>query len=94
MYRKSLIPLLLDRPRVLPELASELELTPRELADDVAHLLRSLRYTDFEAIITPAQCRKCGFRFGADKLRKPGKCPQCHGSWIAAPEIEIRRRNG
>lgn len=93
MYRRNLIPILLGQPWSLDQLALELELSPRELSDDLRHLLRSLRHSDYEAVITPARCRKCGFAFGEEKLRKPGKCPRCHGTWISPPVMEIRCRN-
>ncbi len=92
MRRRDLIPLLLDQPRTVSQLAREVRATPRELADDLAHLLRSLPHTDFAAEITPARCRKCGFTFGPDKLFKPVKCPQCRGTWIAEPRLVLHRR--
>lgn len=92
MRRRDLIPLLLDQPRTVSQLAREVRTTPRELADDLAHLLRSLPHTGFAADITPARCRKCGFTFGPGKLYKPAKCPACRGTWIAEPRLVLRRR--
>ena len=89
MYRKDLIGLLQDRPTSLHELAILLEMPPRELEDDLRHLIRSLRNMPYRAIITPATCRKCAFTFHRDKLHKPGKCPRCHGTWISDPLISI-----
>lgn len=92
MRRRDLIPLLQERAWTLSQLARKLRCTPRDLADDLAHLWRSLPHTGFEADITPARCRKCGFTFGPDKLLKPGKCPHCRGAWIAEPRIAVRAR--
>ncbi len=92
MRRRDLIPLLLRRAWTLPQLARELRRPPRDLAEDLAHLWRSLPHTGFEADITPARCRKCGFTFGPDKLLKPGKCPHCRGTWIAEPRVAVRAR--
>lgn len=92
MRRRDLIPLLLDQPRTVSQLAREVRTTPRELADDLAHLLRSLPHTEFAAEITPARCRQCGFTFGPDKLFKPAKCPACRGTWIAEPRLVLRPR--
>ena len=89
MYRKDLIHTLQGRPTSLHELAQELEIRPKDLEDDLQHLLRSLRNMPYHAIITPAACRKCGFTFHRDKLHKPGKCPRCHGTWISDPLISI-----
>lgn len=42
-------------------------------------------------IITPAECRKCGFVFRKrDRLKKPGKCPVCHSEFIQEPFFSIR----
>lgn len=92
MRRRDLLPVLLDRPRTLTQLAREVRSTPRDLADDLAHLLRGLAHTEYAAEITPARCRKCGFTFGPDKLLKPAKCPRCRGTWIAEPRIALHRR--
>ncbi len=89
MFRRDLIDLLQGRPRSVAELAEMLEATPREVEDDLRHLLKSLRHEPYRAVIEPARCRKCGFVFRADKLRKPGKCPRCRATWIEAPRVRI-----
>lgn len=92
MSRRDLIPLLLQRAWTLPQLARVVGRDPRDLADDLEHLLRSLPHTEFTADITPARCRKCEFTFRPDKWVKPAKCPQCRSSWIAPPRIALHRR--
>ena len=91
MFRKELIELLQDRPLSVLELAELLELAPKDVADDIEHLIKSLKHTDYRLRVTPARCRKCGFTFKDTKLRKPGKCPACHGTWIAEPRIRIEQ---
>lgn len=89
MFRRDLIALLRE-PRSVHDLARELALKPAEVEDDLAHLLRSLRHSpDYCAVVVPARCRHCGFTFKDDRLSKPGKCPQCRHTWIAAPLIRI-----
>ncbi|MCP5521080.1 MAG: transcriptional regulator [Verrucomicrobiales bacterium] len=90
MRRRDLIPLLLDRPHTPSQLALATRLKPRELADDVAHLLQSLRHLPYTAELTPARCRSCGFKFDTARFAKPSRCPQCRGTWIAEPELVIR----
>jgi len=80
------------RPVTLYELSLELEAKPRDLEDDLQHLFRSLRGMPPCPVIEPAHCRKCGFRFHAEKLRKPGKCPRCKGTWISEPLISVEER--
>lgn len=89
--RKDLIPWLLDNPRTVGQIAREYGVTLGEIADDLRHLVRSLRHTDYRPEITPAQCRKCGFTFSRDKLLKPSRCPACRSSWLSEPQFCVRR---
>jgi len=92
VFRRDYIGLLRE-PRSVHALARELELSPGEVEDDLAHLLKSLRHSDaYRAVVTPARCRHCGFTFHGDRLGKPGKCPQCRHTWIEAPMIRIEPR--
>ena len=63
------------------------------IEDDLRHLIKSLRHSEYRLRITPAHCRKCGFTFQKEKLHKPGKCPHCHETWIQEPLLEIEKRN-
>jgi len=94
VFRKDLIELLLMRPMSIQQIARLLEERPRDVEDDLHHLLRSLKKSPYRAVVTPARCRKCGFCFHDDKLHKPGKCPRCRETWISEPLIEIRERAG
>lgn len=89
MFRKELLELLRAAPRSVEDIALALELEPRDVEDDLRHLLKSARHTGYRVTITPARCRHCGFRFHADKLHKPGKCPRCRQTWISPPLIQI-----
>jgi predicted Zn-ribbon and HTH transcriptional regulator len=89
MFRKDLIDLLLDHPMSVHQLAETLEERPKDIEDDIRHLIKSLRNLPYRAHITPARCRNCDFHFSKDKLHKPGKCPLCKGTWIEEPLIEI-----
>ena len=89
MFRKELLRILQENYVSLSQLAREQEMTQRELEDDLRHLFKSIRHGPHKPVIIPARCRKCGFSFSKDKLRKPGKCPQCHGTWISEPLIRI-----
>ena len=89
MFRRDLIDWLLDNPTSIAELARELGTRPREVEEDLHHLLRSLKHQPYRAVVTAAQCRKCRFTFPATKLTKPGKCPRCHGTWISDPLVAI-----
>ena len=90
MFRKDLIILLQNNSLGITDIARHMEVPPKELEDDIEHLMKSLKHSEYRLIITPAKCRKCGFIFHKDKLHRPGKCPQCHGNWISEPLFEIR----
>ena len=92
MFRKDLIKILLDNPMSVPKIAHFVEESPKDVADHLEHLLLSLKHTEFAPDIYPAECRRCDFVFGTDKLRKPSKCPKCKSTWLTDPEIGIKRK--
>jgi transcriptional regulator len=92
MFRKDLIPILLNRPLTVSEISRIVDQTGKDTTDDLEHLLKSLKHMEYEALIEPAVCKKCGFEFSTDKLRKPSKCPKCKGTWITEPQIQLKRR--
>jgi transcriptional regulator len=91
MFRKDLINLLLGNPMAVSQIAREVRESPAQIADDLHHLSRSLKHTDYRVAVEPARCRACGFEFSREKLTKPSKCPDCHSTWIAEPKIEIQQ---
>jgi predicted Zn-ribbon and HTH transcriptional regulator len=91
MFRKALLELLIDRPRRLTELGQLLDVKPKDVAEHLQHLLRSIKHDGYRAVIEPAECRHCGFEFGKDKLIKPGKCPKCQHTWISEPRIHLEK---
>jgi predicted Zn-ribbon and HTH transcriptional regulator len=92
MFRRDLIPILLDQTLSLSGLAREVGEKPKDVLDALKHLALSSRHGDYELAVTPAECRKCGFEFGEDKFARPGKCPQCRGTWIYEPLFSVKRR--
>ena len=91
MFRKDLIPLLLDRSFTLLELAELLETKLKTVEADIEHLLRSVRHQGYRLTVEPAQCRHCGFEFHKDKLHRPSRCPECKGTWITEPRIHLEK---
>jgi len=92
MLRRDLIDLLLDHPQSIPQIARELRVPFNTVKDDLEHLFKSLKHTEYVAVVAPARCRSCGFEFGRDKLAKPSRCPKCHATWLAEPRISIQRK--
>ena len=91
MFRKNLIGMLLNRPLTLTQIARIADESPKDVEDDLKHLLKSLKHTEYTVSVEPAQCRKCGFQFSNEKLGKPSKCPECHGTWLTEPRITIQQ---
>ncbi len=92
MFRKDLIELLLGNPMTVSQIARAVDESPGRIADDLGHLFRSLRHTEYKPVVDPARCRACGFEFSAEKATKPSKCPQCHSTWVFEPKIRIERK--
>jgi predicted Zn-ribbon and HTH transcriptional regulator len=92
MFRRDLVPLLLGKQLTLSEIARMVGESPRDVTDALTHLAKSSKHSDYELVITPAECRKCGFEFGTEKLSRPGKCPECKSTWIYEPLIGIRTK--
>jgi len=91
MFRKHLIKLLRENPTSLRQIARMEDELPDRIADDLNHLFRSLKHTEYEAVIEPARCRACGFEFSESKLNKPSKCPKCRSTWVLEPKIGIKQ---
>ena len=89
VFRKDLIPLLLDNALSVSQVARLVGETPSDIETDLLHLLKSLKHTEYSATIEPARCRKCGFEFDASKLAKPSKCPNCRSTWILEPRVSL-----
>lgn len=81
---------LLATPRTASSLARELGLKRGEIDDELAHAIRSARAAGHAVVVEPARCRKCGYLFDERKLTKPGKCPECRGTWVYEPLISIK----
>jgi predicted Zn-ribbon and HTH transcriptional regulator len=92
MFRRDLVPLLLDKKMTLSEIARAVHEKPKEVIDALTHLAKSSRHSDYELVMDPAECRKCGFEFGTDRFSRPGKCPKCRSTWIYEPLIGVRAK--
>lgn len=87
--RTDLIRTLTAEPKTVSALARELRLTKGEVDDHLRHAIRSARASGREVIVDPAECRTCGFRFGEEKLTKPGKCPRCRGTRLIEARVSL-----
>ena len=92
MFRKELIDLLLDHPMGLKDIAQLLEMPVKDVEDDIRHLQKSIKHSEYHLVVIPARCHKCDFKFHKDKLHKPSKCPRCHATWIYEPKILVEMK--
>src|SRR5215831_6048106 len=94
MFRKDLIEKLLGNSMTIGQIARLVDESPARVADDLNHLFRSLKHTEYKIVVEPARCRSCGFEFSGEKLTKPSKCPECHSTWLLEPRIEVENKTG
>ncbi len=92
MSQNNFIPFLIDNPLTVRKIASELEMSPADVERDLTQLDELLEGTKWKMVVHTALCRKCGFRFGPEKLTKPNRCSECKAKFMTEPEIEIRAR--
>jgi predicted Zn-ribbon and HTH transcriptional regulator len=65
------------------DISAAVHISVKEVYEHLEHIRRSLIKREPHLIITPSECKKCGFIFKKrEKLRKPGKCPVCRGESI------------
>ena len=74
------------------DISSQVSITEKEAYEHLEHIRKSLGGIHGLLIITPAECRKCGFVFKKrERLKKPGRCPVCGGEAIKAPGFSIKQ---
>ena len=65
------------------EISRKVRISEREVYGHLEHIRKTVSKIGKHLIITPAECRKCGFTFTKrERLRKPGRCPLCRGESI------------
>ncbi len=71
------------------ELSKELSIQEREVFTHLEHVRKSLRGR--RLIVDPYQCLTCEYLFKKrDRLDRPGRCPQCKGSYIRMALFSLR----
>lgn len=91
--RKQIIAAIEGREMTARDLSVEVGISEREVHDHLEHIRKTMSKTDHRLILTPASCKKCGFVFAKrERLKKPGRCPVCHGESIEEPIFSIKGR--
>jgi transcriptional regulator len=92
--RQEIIAALLEGPCSARELSAAVGIPEREVPAHLEHIRKSITPSKQRLIVTPAECKKCGFLFSKrEKLKRPGKCPVCKGESIREPRFMIERND-
>ena len=90
--RKKIMDILIGNSFSAKDLSGQVGISMREVFDHLEHIQKSVSRGDYHLVITPAECKKCGFVFRKrERLKKPGKCPVCRGESIQEPLFSLRK---
>ena len=88
--RQGIIAELLQGTCSARDLSAAARIPEREVYNHLEHIHKSLVSSGRHFVVTPAECKKCGFIFAKrEKLKRPGKCPVCKGESIREPRFAI-----
>ena len=89
--RKEIISVLEGQILSAKEISALVKVSEKEVYSHLEHIQKTINKRKQNLNITPAECRKCGFVFSKrDRLKKPGKCPICHGEFIQEPLFTVK----
>ena len=79
--RQEIMRLLDESDLTVGGLSKAIGKSEKELYDHLEHLLRAKLL-----VIIPAECLQCGYPFAKrQRVKKPGRCPQCKGTHLSQP---------
>jgi len=89
--RQNIISVLKGKTLSSKDISAAVKVSEKEVNAHLEHIQKTTNKKGLALIITPAECRKCGFVFRKrEKLKKPGKCPICSGELIKQPLFSIK----
>jgi len=89
--RQGIMTALKGNPLSAKELSGAIRISEKEVYEHLDHIQKSIQQSGNRLVVTPAECRRCGFVFSKrEKLKKPGRCPMCRNESIEEPLFEIR----
>jgi predicted Zn-ribbon and HTH transcriptional regulator len=90
-HRQRILAFLEGRTASARDISQEVGIPEREAYEHLAHIGKSLHKAGRALVMTPAECRKCGFLFRKrERLKKPGRCPVCRAETITEPLFSVR----
>ncbi len=72
------------------DLSASVGIAERDVYDGLDHIRKTLASSGRRLVVTPAECKKCGFVFSKrERMTRPGKCPVCRSESIHDPLFMI-----
>lgn len=89
--RKEILHLLMGQTLSAKDISAEVHISEKDVYEHLEHIERSTHKTGHHLAVISAECSKCGFVFKKrERLKKPGRCPICHGEKIQEPFYTIK----
>ena len=89
--RQKIIALLESNTLSAKEMSVEIGISEKDVYGHLEHIRQTINKRNHSFIVTPAECKKCGFVFRKrERLKKPGRCPVCRNESIREPLFAIR----
>ncbi|MBS1112128.1 MAG: transcriptional regulator containing an domain fused to a Zn-ribbon-like protein [Nitrospirae bacterium] len=88
--RQSIITLLEGQSLSAKEISADVRVSEKDVYEHLEHIQKKKTVS---LAVSPAECKKCGYQFAnRERLRKPGRCPECKGESIQEPLFSIRKK--
>ncbi|RJQ50471.1 MAG: transcriptional regulator [Nitrospiraceae bacterium] len=88
--RQGIVSALEGKTLTAKELSGLLRVPEKEVYDHLEHIRKTVHKTGSALVVVPAECIKCGFVFRKrERLKRPGRCPVCHGESIEEPSFRM-----
>ena len=88
--RQGIIRLVTGRELTAKDISASVGIMEKEVAAHLEHIRKAFHD---RFVVTPAECRHCGFIFAKrERLKKPSRCPLCHSESISAPLYSIEEK--
>ena len=89
--RRKIISALKEEVLSARDLSGIVHIREKDVYEHLHHIQRTILQDGNKLIVTPAECKKCGFNFKKrERFSKPGKCPICRHEAIREPLFFIQ----
>ena len=89
--RREIVSAIEGRALSAREISGMVSIPEKAVCDHISHIQKTVHKTGRMLVVTPAECKQCGFVFKKrEKLKKPGKCPICRAETIKEPLFSIK----